>query len=154
GKDIKWPTGQGAKGSDGVTSQVKATSGAIGYAETSYAKANSLGMALIKNASGSFVGPTTAGVQAALKEAQVPDDLKVVVNYTAMGEDVYPISTTTWSIVFTKQTDATKGKLLQSFLLYAVGPGQAAAEGLSYAPLPQDLQDKDAALIKTMQIGS
>src|SRR5262249_182523 len=90
-KDVKWPTGQGAKGSDGVTAQVKSTPGSVGYAEVSYAKANSLGTAEIKNASGNFVGPTTAGVQAAVNAAQVPDDLKVVMDYAATGSDVYPI---------------------------------------------------------------
>ena len=54
-KDVPWPTGQGAKGSDGVTAAVKQTAGALGYAEVSFAKGSQLGIASIKNASGAFV---------------------------------------------------------------------------------------------------
>src|SRR5205823_4601254 len=99
-KDVPWPTGQGAKGSDGVTAAVKQADGAIGYAEVSYAKANSLGIVSLKNASGAYVQPTTEAVQAALMEATTPPDLKVKVTYTPADPKAYPISTTTWVLVF------------------------------------------------------
>ena len=57
GKDVPWPAGQGAKGSDGVTAAVKQTDGAIGYAEVCYPKGAGLGMAKIKNPAAQFVGP-------------------------------------------------------------------------------------------------
>jgi len=151
GKDVPWPTGQGAKGSDGVTSAVKQTDGAIGYAEVSYAKGSGLGMANIKNAYGSFVAPDAANVAAALAEATVPDNLKIVPNFKATGADSYPISIPTWVIVFQKPADAAKGKLLKAFLEYAVGAGQSAAKGLYYAPLPQALQDKVKAAVESIQ---
>src|SRR5205814_8630702 len=132
GKDVPWPTGQGAKGSDGVTAQVKQTDGAIGYSEVSYPKSSSLGIASIKNPSGSFVQPDAKNVAAALSEAQTPPDLKIVPNYKPAAADAYPISTPTWAIVFAKPADAAKGKLLKDFLLYAVGSGQSSAEGLYY----------------------
>ena len=56
-KTPTWPSGQGAKGSDGVTATVSQTSGAIGYAEVSYAVGANLPMAQVQNASGQFVSP-------------------------------------------------------------------------------------------------
>ena len=151
GKDVPWPTGQGAKGSDGVTAQVKQTAGAIGYAEVSFAKASSLGIASIKNPSGAFVQPDAKNVAAALAEAQIPPDLKIKANYKPTAADAYAISTPTWVIVFAKPADAAKGKLLKDFLLYAVGSGQSSAEGLYYAPLPSALQDKAKAAVESIQ---
>jgi phosphate transport system substrate-binding protein len=150
-KDVPWPTGQGAKGSDGVTAAVKLAPGAIGYAEVSFAKANSLGIASIKNPYGSFVQPEAKNVTAALAEATVPADLKMKPNYKPTSADAYAISTPTFVLVFAKPSDAAKGKLLKDFLLYAVGPGQSSAEGLFYAPLPSDLQAKVKAAVNSIQ---
>jgi phosphate transport system substrate-binding protein len=144
GKEVPWPTGQGAKGSDGVTAAVKQTAGAIGYAEVSFAKGGSLGIAKIENAKGSFVGPEADAVAAALESATVPGDLKVQVSYAPDSADAYPISTTSFVIVPAKPADTAKGKLLQSFVSYALGRGQDAAEDLFYAPLPSSLQTKAA----------
>lgn len=139
-KDVAWPTGQGAKGSDGVTAAVKQADGAIGYAELSFAEANGAVVAGIRNEAGAFVKPTPKAVSAALREAEVPADLKIKVTYTPKDRAAYPISTTTWAIVHKAgSSDAVKAKLLKGFLLYAVGQGQAAATELFYAPLPQEI---------------
>jgi len=150
-KDVPWPTGQGAKGSDGVTAAVKQTSGAIGYAEVSFAKGSSLPMASIKNSAGNFVQPDAKNVTAALSEAQIPPDLKIKPNYKPSGADAYPLSTFTFAIAFSKQKDPAKGQLLKNFLVYAVGPGQASADSLFYAPLPADLQSKAKAAVDAIQ---
>jgi phosphate transport system substrate-binding protein len=147
GKDVPWPTGQGAKGSDGVTAAVKQTSGAIGYSEVSFAKGAGLGMAKLKNASGKYVGPDAAAVSAALAEATVGSDLKLTINYKPTAAAAYPISTTSYVLVPKKPADAAKAKLLRAFFLYAVTAGQAKAESLYYAPLPSAIasQAKTAA---------
>ncbi|HXP07324.1 MAG TPA: phosphate ABC transporter substrate-binding protein PstS, partial [Acidobacteriaceae bacterium] len=49
GTAVKWPTGLGAKGSEGVTGQVKQFPGAISYVELTYATQNKLPVAGIKN---------------------------------------------------------------------------------------------------------
>jgi len=146
-KDVPWPTGQGAKGSDGVTAAVKQTAGAIAYAEVSYAKGSGLPMASVKNSAGNFVQPDAKNVTAALSEAQIPPDLKIKPNYKPTGPDAYPISTFTFALAFSKQKDPAKGKVLKDYLTYAVTTGQAAAEGLYYAPLPSDLQTKNKAAV-------
>jgi phosphate transport system substrate-binding protein len=150
-KDVPWPAGQGAKGSDGVTAAVKQAAGAIGYAEVSFAKGSQLGIASIKNSSGAFVQPNSKNVTAALAEAQIPPDLKIKPNFKPTGADAYPISTPTFALAFSKQKDPAKGKLLKDFLSYAVGGGQSAADGLFYAPLPSDLASKAKAAVDAIQ---
>src|ERR1044072_9375283 len=54
GTAVQWPAGVGAKGSEGVTGQVKQTPNAIGYVELIYAEENKLPVASIKNATGEF----------------------------------------------------------------------------------------------------
>jgi phosphate transport system substrate-binding protein len=150
-KDVPWPAGQGAKGSDGVTAAVKQAPGAVGYSEVSYPKGAGLGIAAIKNPSGSFVKPDGKNVAAALSEATTPPDLKIKPNYKPTSADAYPISTPTWALVFAKPADAAKGKLIKDFLLYAVGPGQSVADQLFYAPLPSALQQQDKTAINSIQ---
>jgi phosphate transport system substrate-binding protein len=151
GKDVPWPAGQGAKGSDGVTAAVKQTDGAIGYAEVSYAKGGALGIASVKNAAGKFVQPDADNVAAALAAGTVPADLKAAANYKATDPKAYPISTYTWVIVFQKPADPAKAKLLKAFLTYAVTGGQDAAESLYYAPLPDELATKAKSAVDSIQ---
>ena len=66
GTAVKWPTGLGAKGSEGVTGQVKQSPGAISYVELTYATQNKLPVAAIKNQAGKYVLPSTAGTTAAI----------------------------------------------------------------------------------------
>jgi phosphate transport system substrate-binding protein len=136
GKDVAWPTGQGAKGSDGVTGAVKQTDGAIGYAEVSFAKGAGLSMAKIKNNAGRFAAPTGEAVSAFLANASDPK--------------AYPISTQTYVLVPKKPADAGKAALLKAFVLYALNQGQATADSLSYAPLPASIVDQAKADAQTI----
>lgn len=151
GKDVPWPTGQGAKGSDGVTGAVKQSKGAIGYAEVSFAKGSGLGIARIKNASGAYVAPTENSVSEALDGATTPDDLKIKVDYLTPNPAAYPISTPTWVVLYQRQPDATKGGLVKSFLRYALDDGQDAAGSLHYAPLPDSLARRARAAVDSIQ---
>ena len=153
GKDVPWPAGQGAKGSEGVTAAVKQTEGAIGYSEVSYAKGAGLGMAKIRNAAGNFTAPDEKGVSAALAGATTPADLKIKVDFKTSNPEAYPISTPTWVLVFQKQTNAAKGALLKSFLTYAVGQGQKSAASLYYAPLPDNLAAQAKAAVDSIEVG-
>src|SRR5216117_3908450 len=64
-KAPNWPVGQGGKGNEGVTGQLKQQPNTIGYVELAYAVQNQLPVALVKNASGSFVEPSIDAVTAA-----------------------------------------------------------------------------------------
>jgi phosphate transport system substrate-binding protein len=138
-KDVPWPTGQGAKGSDGVTAVVTQTEGAIGYAELSYAKGGQVSTASIKNASGQFVQASSAGATAALSSATVNPDGTAKLNFLANGSTAYPLSTFTYVLVPTKSSSTAVGTLLKDFVQYAIGPGQSSANKLFYAPLPANV---------------
>ena len=152
GKTVSWPTGSGAKGSDGVTATVKQTDGAIGYAEVSFAEGAQLPMAKIKNGAGSYVSPSdAAAVSAAINAAGTPSAQGVVTPaYTSTAPGQYPISTVTYVVVFQNQASQAKAQLLKAFLLYAVGQGQSSANSLFYAPLPALLVSFDKTAIQSI----
>src|SRR3546814_13366594 len=57
GKAVKWPTGQGGKGNEGVAAYVRQLKNSIGYVEYAYAKQNGLSWTQLKNKDGKFVQP-------------------------------------------------------------------------------------------------
>ncbi len=138
GKEVKWPTGIGASGNDGVATAVKQTSGAIGYVDLSVAASTNLTSALIKNADGNFVAGSTDGVTAAAEAAvdKVPADFRAAPIINGAGATTYPIASYTYLLVYEDQTDATKGQALVAFIYWALTDGQAAEAPLGYAPLP------------------
>jgi len=140
---------QGAKGSAGVAAGVKQTTGGITYVETSYAKAQSLSTASIKG-EGDYVDATSATVSTAINEGfgvtGTGNDLAGAMDYSKMATG-YPISTVSYAIVCSKYKDAAKGSLVKSYLGYAVTAGQAAADGLGFAPLPSAIATKALASI-------
>ena len=147
---VKWPTGLGAKGNEGVAGQVKQLPGTIGYVELAYAHQNKLPVAQIKNSSGNFIVPSLDSVTEALGSAKVPDDFRFsMVN--PPGEKAYPIAGATWLLVYQQQKDPAKGKKLVEFLNWALSKGEAMAAGLDYAPLPQSLQTRVSEEIKSIK---
>jgi len=149
GTSVKWPTGLGAKGNEGVTGQIKNIPGAIGYIELAYAKQNNLPVARLKNSAKKFVAPSADTVTAALATINVPDDFRFsVVN--APGEDAYPIAGATWILVYQKQTDPRKGRKLVEFLRWGLTDGQKFATELDYAPLPENLRTRVLKSIDTI----
>ncbi len=145
---VKWPSGLGAKGNEGVAGQVKQLPGTIGYVELAYAHQNKLPFADIKNAAGSFVSPSEETVTHALAAARIPDDFRFsMVN--PPGENAYPIAGATWLLVYEQQKDSAKGRKLVEFLNWALTKGEALAGALDYAPLPTELQARVLEHIKT-----
>jgi len=153
-KSPKWPVGQGGKGNEGVTGQVKNQPNTIGYVELAYAKQNKLPVAAIKNASSKFVEPTIDAVTAAAaaSAANTPDDLRVSIT-NANGADVYPISSYTYILAYKEQKDAIKGKALVDFLWWGIHDGEKFARDLLYAPLPPDIVKRAEAKINSITAG-
>jgi phosphate transport system substrate-binding protein len=157
GKELQWPVGLGEKGNDGVAARVKQTPGAVGYVELAYAKQNGLSTAQLQNAGGKFVAPTaeaaTAAVDAAVSKLPPNSDYRIsIVN--SPGADSYPITSLTWLLVYTKQTDAAKAKKLTDFIRWALTSGGADATALDYAPLPKPLVDKLTSRLDSVSAGA
>jgi phosphate transport system substrate-binding protein len=153
-KDVKWPTGTGAKGNDGVAAAVKQTDGAIGYVEQAYALQNGFTFADVKNKAGNYVAPTLASTSAAADGIDVPADLGVS-TIDAPGDQAYPIVSQTFAIAYNDPCkaglDKNKAAGLKELFGYLIGDGQATIQKLSYAPIPDALKAKDQAAVDGMQ---
>jgi phosphate transport system substrate-binding protein len=149
---VKWPAsvGLGAKGSEGVAGQVKQISGAIGYGELAYADQSKIPYADMENSSGKFISPAPDSVSAALATANIPDDFRFsMVN--PPGADAYPIAGASWVLVYQQQKNPDIGKKLVEFLKWAVTDGQKLSPALDYAPLPENVQQRELKLIDTIK---
>jgi len=153
-KAPNWPVGQGGKGNEGVTGQIKQQPNTIGYVELAYATQNKLPVALVRNASGNFVEPTIDNVTAAAaaSAATTPDDLRVSIT-NATGANAYPISSYTYILVYKDQSDATKGKTVVDYLWWGIHDGESFAKDLQYAPLPAEIVKRAEAKIDSITSG-
>jgi phosphate transport system substrate-binding protein len=151
-KDVKWPTGTGAKGNSGVAAAVKQTDGAVGYVEQAYALQNNFTYAAVKNSAGKFIEPTIPNTSAAASGIQVPADLGIS-TINSPSPTAYPIVSQTFLVAYEDMCKAGiaegAAKATKQFFTYAFGDGQktlgASSSQLPYAPLPADLVSKDQA---------
>jgi phosphate transport system substrate-binding protein len=152
----QWPgkTGQGAKGSSAVASKVKATSGAIGYAEYSYATQDSLSYAEVNNAAGTFVKLTQTNAANFIAKAKITksgEDTKVAFDYTYAAADAYPATLVTYEIACGTGSSSSALPLIKGFLTYLVSDSaQQSFTSLGYVPLPSTLETTDASVISSL----
>ena len=113
------------------------TEGAIGYLSYDFAVASNLGIAQVKSDDGAYVTPSIESITAAGGSLKFPiQPTTNILNSSAPG--AYPISTTTYLLLYTDQTDKNKAQTIFDFVLGAherTGDG----EQLNYAPLPPDI---------------
>jgi phosphate transport system substrate-binding protein len=154
GLSVSWPVGVGGKGSEGVTGSVKQMSGAIGYVELSYATENKLPAAEIRNAAGEWIAPSAAGATAAIDafHDQLAQDVRTpVVNPPASAKDAYPISGLTYLLIPKQGKTPQKEEILKEFVQFVITDGQAAAEGLQYAKIPDSLVSQNKQQLAELQ---
>jgi phosphate transport system substrate-binding protein len=150
GTSVNWPVGLGGKGNEGVSGQVKQTTGSIGYVELIYAIQNKLPYANVKNAAGRFVKPGLASTTAAAAGAakSMPADFRVSIT-NAPGKDTYPVSTFTWLLIPETMQDKAKLNAIKDFMHWMLTSGQNMTEALSYARLPKEVvAQEEQALAK------
>jgi phosphate transport system substrate-binding protein len=143
GSTVQWPAGVGGKGSEGVSAYVKQIKGSIGYVEYSYAETNKLSYTQLKNAAGKFIKPDSKAFAAAADTADwgsVKDFNLIMTN--APGEAAWPITATTWIIMYKKAKNEEQSKAAFDFFTWSLKNGQAQAESLDYVPLPKALVSK------------
>jgi phosphate transport system substrate-binding protein len=139
---VKWPTGIGQKGNEGVAGMVRQSPNSFGYVELIYALQNKMPYAQVRNLSGKFVKATTDSVTAAAAASakSMPADYRVSIT-NASGPAVYPISSFTWFLIPTHSTDPVKAKTVADFLGWMLDHGENEASLMGYAPLPKPVQD-------------
>jgi len=156
GPSVNWPVGLGGRGSEGVSSTVSQTPGAIGYVELAYATSNKIQFATVRNSSGNWITPTleavTAAAAGAMKDMGPNTDFRVSITNSS-GAQAYPISTFTWLLLHKSYSDTAKARALVQFVWWAEGEGQAKAPQLGYAPLPKALHPWIEARLRSITAG-
>jgi len=150
GTSVKWPVGLGAKGNEGVAGMIRQMEGSFGYVELIYALQNNITFGSVKNASGNFVKASLESTTAAAASVKsMPADFRVSIT-NAPGKDAYPISSFTWLLVPGDWKDKEKQKVFVDFLNWMLDQGQTVTAQLNYAPLPDEVKQKEREAIKTI----
>ena len=134
---VKWATGVGGKGNEGVAANVRSMKGSIGYVEWAFAKKNKISHTQLKNKEGMFLNPDDDAFKAAAASA---DWAKApgfgIVLTDQPGKASWPITGVSYILMHKAQADAAKGKEVLKFFEYSFKNGDAAAAELDYVPLP------------------
>lgn len=140
GTTVEWPVGVGGKGNEGVAAYVKQIKGGIGYVEYAYALQNKMNYAQMKNAAGRYIAPDAKAFAAAAETADWKDarDFNLIMT-NAPGVDAWPITATTWVIMYKRPKNAANSKIAFDFFKWALEQGQPQAQALDYVPLPSPL---------------
>jgi phosphate transport system substrate-binding protein len=137
GTAVKWPTGVGGKGNEGVAANVQRIKNSIGYVEYAYAKKNKMSHAQMKNRDGQWVQPDDETFKAAAAGAQwaKAPGFGVVLTDQA-GKQSWPITSASFIIMHKTQEDAAKGKEVLKFFDWAFKNGGTMAADLDYVAMP------------------
>jgi len=140
GTAVSWPTGVGGKGNEGVAAYVKQIKDSIGYVEYAYALQNKLTYAQMQNHAGKWIKPDKAAFAAAAATAdwKSAKDFNLIMT-DAPGEAAWPITATTWAIMYKSPKDAARTKTAFEFFQWSFEHGQKEADSLDYVALPDTL---------------
>jgi phosphate transport system substrate-binding protein len=151
GAAIEWPVGVGAKGNDGVASNVQQTKNSIGYVEYAYAKQNKLTTTKMINAAGKTVEPTVKSFSSAAAKADwnsVPGFGVVLTNQ--LGDDSWPLTAATFVLMYSEPSDTVASRDAIAFFNWAFDNGNKAAEELDYIPMPANVVKEIKNTVWTM----
>ncbi|AQS52051.1 phosphate ABC transporter substrate-binding protein PstS [Paenalcaligenes hominis] len=143
GKAVKWPTGQGGKGNEGVAAYVRQLKDSIGYVEYAYAKQNQLSWAQLENKEGQFVQPSQESFAAAAANADwhgTPGMGVVLTN--EIGAQSWPVTAATFILMHKSQDKPANAEAVLTFFDWAFTNGKDMAAELDYVPLPTEVTDQ------------
>ena len=149
GTAVKWPTGVGGKGNEGVANYVARIDGAIGYVEYAYAKQNKLSHAQMMNKDGAMVQPTDASFKAAAAGADwnsVPGMGVVLTDQP--GKASWPITGASFILIHKLQEKPEIGREVLKFFDWSFKNGAKMADELDYVPMPDPVVNQIKAVWK------
>jgi phosphate transport system substrate-binding protein len=156
GNAVRWPTGLGARGNEGVTGQVRQSPGAIGYVEQVFARQNGLPVARVRNRQGEFIEPGIDAVTraaAGLSERVVDGDFRLsIVDTEALG--AYPISSWTYLLIAPHFPDCSRGGTLLELIRWALLEGESHVVALNYSPLALEVRIQALDTLKRVTCGA
>lgn len=143
GNAVDWPVGAGARGNEGVATEVKRIRNAIGYVEFTYVVQAKLSYGLVQNRAGQFVAPSAASFQAAALsfDWKTAEDFAVVITDSPAPE-AYPIAASTFVLMYKDPKVPIVSRTALNFWKFALGEGERYAADLGYVPLPPALVDQ------------
>jgi phosphate transport system substrate-binding protein len=135
GKSVAWPTGIGAKGNEGMASQLSQLDGGVGYLESAYVT-GLLQAASLTNASGQLVAPTQASEKEALASITLDDKLTGGNPNPVNG---YPIVSLTWILLNQQGNGVKLDTIKKAFGFTLSDQAQAMAPQLGFITLPAEV---------------
>ena len=140
GTSVKWPTGVGGKGNEGVASYVSRLNGSIGYVEYAYAKQNKLAVAQMQNKDGQWVLPDDLTFKAAATGADWSKTPGMGVILTDQpGKNAWPMTGASFILMQVKQDKPNQARAVLDFFNWAYKNGQQMAEDLDYVAIPNSV---------------
>jgi phosphate transport system substrate-binding protein len=140
GTNVEWPVGVSGRGNEGVAAYTSQIKNSIGYVEYTFALQYKLAYGLVQNKAGRFIKPDVGSFQAAAGSADWASakDFYLVMT-DAPGEGAYPVTGTTFVLMYKKSADANRTRDILDFFKWALVNGQFQASELNYVPLPASL---------------
>jgi phosphate transport system substrate-binding protein len=137
GTAVKWPTGVGGKGNEGVANYVSRIDGSIGYVEYAYAKQNKLSFAQMVNKDGQVVAPNDDSFKAAAAGADWAKTPGMGVILTDQpGKASWPITGASFILIHKQQDKPEIGREVLKFFDWSFKNGSKMADELDYVPMP------------------
>lgn len=132
---IGWPTGSGGRGNVGVAAVVSRVQNSIGYVEYAYVKQGRLTHALVQNAAGAWVEPSTAAFSAAAAGVDWASSYYQMLTQSPQ-KTAWPITGATFILMYAKPDKPETAAQALSFFHWGLNQGGSAAVELGYATLP------------------
>jgi phosphate transport system substrate-binding protein len=150
GTAVKWPTGVGGKGNEGVASYVARIDGAIGYVEYAYAKQNKLAHAQMLNKDGQLVAPSDESFRAAAAGADwgsAPGMGVILTNQP--GKQSWPITGASFILIHKVQEKPEIAREVLKFFDWSFANGDKMALELDYVPIPDPVVNQIKSVWKS-----
>lgn len=139
-KAVKWPTGHGGKGNEGVSAYVSQLDNSIGYVEFAFAHQNHMAWASLENMSGNFVEP---GLETFMKTLQDVDwQAQAKKSYALInlpGADSWPIAVATFIILPKQPRSERRQQAILDFFSWAWSDAKTITADLDFVPVPDHL---------------
>ena len=137
GKTVAWPVGIGGKGNDGVSALVARPKARSATPSSSTRSRSTAHVRQRQEQEGHVHHAVRRDDQRRGRQDILPGDLRTSLTWRGAAL-AYPITGTTFALVYQNQTDAGKAKALVNFLSWALTTGQNFPATVNYAPDGQD----------------
>lgn len=140
-KSVAWPTGEGSKGSSGVSNMLKQIPYSIGYVTISHKIKENFTSAMVQSSTGAWVSPAPATIAnaAAFARWKARDGFYISL-VSQPGDQTYPITTATFVMMHSSKPEVARK--VTKFFDWAFNNGDEIASELGFVPLPIITKDK------------